>query len=41
MLNEFIEFLLLDLLFVFLSMLEILSGDRHRSGLAGNINTEL
>ena len=41
MLNEFIEFLLLDLLFVFLSMLEILPDDRDRSGLAGNINTEL
>ena len=41
MLNEFIEFLLLDLLFVFLSMLNILPGDRHKSCLAGNINTEL
>ena len=41
MLNELIEFLLLDLLFVFLSMLESLSDDRHRSGLEGNINTEL
>jgi hypothetical protein len=41
MLNEFIDLLLLDLLFVFLSMLEIFSDDRNRSGLAGNINTEL